>query len=75
MPVSRVSGLGFYDTRTVTGFGFVDDTYTDTTIRVDLTAVSATVNLGTVAATTDSPLLPSLSATVSLGTVVATGGV
>ena len=74
MPVSRVSGLGFYDTRTVTGFGFVDDTYTDTTIRVDLTAVSATVNLGTVAATTDSPLLPSLSATVSLGTVVATGG-
>lgn len=74
MPVSRVSGLGFYDTRTVTGFGFVDDTYTDTTVRVDLTAVSATVNLGTVAATTDSPLLPSLSVTASLGTVVAIGG-
>ena len=74
MPVSRVSGLGFYDTRTVTGLGFVDETYTDTTTYIQPSGFSATTNIGTVAATTDSPLLSSLSATVSLGTVTAIGG-
>jgi len=74
MPVSRVSGLGFYDTRTVTGLGFVDETFTDTATYVSVSGVSATVNLGTVAGTTDSPLLPSVSATISLGTITATGG-
>ena len=74
MPVSRVSGLGFYDTRTVTGLGFVDETYTDTTTYIQPTGLSATTNIGTVTATTDSPLLPSLSATVSLGTITPIGG-
>ena len=74
MPVSRVGALGFYDTRTVTALGFVDETYLDTATYVSVSGVSATVNLGTVAATTDSPLLPSLSVTASLGTVVAIGG-
>ena len=74
MPVSRVSGLGFYDTRTVTGLGFVDESYTDTTTYVQLSGFSATTSIGTVTATTDSPLLSSLSATVSLGTITAIGG-
>ena len=74
MPVSRVSGLGFYDTRTVTGLGFVDETYTDTTTYVQPSGLSATTNIGTVAATTDSPLLPSLSATLSLATITPIGG-
>ena len=74
MPVSRVSGLGFYDTRTVTGLGFVDETYTDTTTYVQPSGLSATTNIGTVAATTASPLLPSLSATISLGTITPIGG-
>ena len=74
MPVSRVSGLGFYDTRTVTGLGFVDESYTDTTTYVQLSGFSATTSIGTVTATTDSPLLPSLSATVSLGTITPIGG-
>ena len=74
MPVSRVSGLGFYDTRTVTALGFVDETFTDTSTYVSLSGLSATTNIGTVAATTNAPLLPSLSATVSLGTITAIGG-
>tara|TARA_R100001079_G_scaffold62302_2_gene32135 strand:+ start:2339 stop:3316 length:978 start_codon:yes stop_codon:yes gene_type:complete len=74
MPVSRVSGLGFYDTRTVTGLGFADETYTDTTTYIQPTGLSATTNIGTVAATTDSLILPSLSATVSLGTITPVGG-
>lgn len=74
MPVSRVSGLGFYDTRTVTALGFVDETFVDTATYVSVSGVSATVNVGTVAGTTDSPLLPSVSATISLGTITATGG-
>lgn len=74
MPVSRVSGLGFYDTRTVTGLGFVDETYTDTTTYIQPTGLSATTSIGTVTATTDSPLLPSVSATISLGTITPIGG-
>ena len=74
MPISRVSALGFYDTRTVTALGFVDETFVDTTTYVNLSGLSATANLGTVASTTDSPLLPSVSATISLGTVTAVGG-
>jgi len=74
MPISRVSALGFYDTRTVTALGFVDETFVDTTTYVNLSGFSVTANLGTVASTTDSPLLPSVSATISLGTVTAVGG-
>ena len=74
MPVSRVGALGFYDTRTVTAFGFVDETYLDTATYVSVSGVSATVTIGTAAGTTDSPLLPSVSATITLGTITATGG-
>ena len=74
MPISRVGALGFYDTSTVSALGFVDETYTETTVFVYLPTLVATTNLGTIVATTDSPLLPSLSATISLGTVIAIGG-
>ena len=74
MPVSRVSALGFYDTRTVTAFGFVDETFTDTTTYVQPSGFSAATNIGAVTATTNSPSLPSLSATISLGAVTPVGG-
>ena len=74
MPISRVGALGFYDTSTVSSLGFVDETYTETTVFVYLPTLVATTNLGTIVATTDAPLLPSLSATISLGTVIAIGG-
>ena len=50
MPVSRVSALGFYDTRTVTAFGFVDETFTDTTTYVQPSGFSAATNIGAVTA-------------------------
>lgn len=74
MPISRVGALGFYDTSTVSALGFVDETYTETTVFVYLPTLVATINLGTIVATTDSPVLPSLSATTSLGTIIAIGG-
>ena len=74
MPISRVGALGFYDTSTVSALGFVDETYTETTIFAYLPSLVATTTLGTIVATTDSPVLPSLSATFSLGTVIAIGG-
>lgn len=74
MPVSRVGGVGPYDTSTVTALGFVDEAFLDTTAYIFLSGISATTNLGTVTATTDSPLLPSLSATTSIGNAVGIGG-